>query len=62
VTVLDQLDVDPEPASHMRLVRMRGRDGLGREELQASAQWRTCREQLERCAAPPSLKLEAGQA
>jgi len=62
VTVLDQLDFDPEPTSHMRLVRMRGRDGLGREELEASAQWRTCREQLARYAAPPSLKLEAGQA
>ena len=62
VTVLDQLDVEPEPASHMRLVRMRGRDGFGREELQASAQWRTCREQLARCAAPPVLKLEAGRA
>jgi beta-N-acetylhexosaminidase len=62
VTVLDQLDVDPEPASHVRLVRMRGRDGLAREELHASAQWRTCREQLARCTAPPSLKLEAGQA
>lgn len=62
VTVLDQLDVEPEPASHMRLVRMRGRDGLGRDELQASAQWLECREQLARCTAPPALKLEAGQA
>jgi beta-N-acetylhexosaminidase len=62
VTVLDQLDVEPEPASHVRLVRMRGRDGMGREELQASAHWQTCREQLARCTAPPALKLEAGRA
>jgi beta-N-acetylhexosaminidase len=62
VTVLDRLDVEPEPASHVRLVRMRGRDGIGREELTASAHWLACREQLARCTAPPALKLEAGQA
>ncbi len=61
VTVLDRLDVDPEPASHMRLVRMRGRDGQPRQELMASTQWRECRDQLARCSAPPALKLEAGR-
>ncbi len=62
VTVLERLDVDPEPASHMRLVRMRGRDGMARDTLIASAQWQECRAQLARCSAPPALKLEAGQA
>jgi beta-N-acetylhexosaminidase len=61
-TVLDRLDFDPEPTSHLRLVRMRGRDGMSRDELLASDQWRLCREDLARCAAPPALKLEAGQA
>ena len=62
VTVLDRLDVEPEPASHMRLVRMRGRDGLSRQDLLASSQWRESLESLARSAAPPALKLEAGQA
>jgi beta-N-acetylhexosaminidase len=62
IAVLDQLDVEPEPASHMRLVRMRGRDGMARADLMASNQWRECRELLARCTAPPALKLEAGQA
>lgn len=62
VTVLDQLKAEPEPASHMRLVRMRGRDGMPREQLHASDEWRECRELLARCAAPPALKLEAGRA
>jgi beta-N-acetylhexosaminidase len=61
VTVLDRLHAEPEPASHVRLVRMRGRDGLPREELLASNEWRQCRESLARCAAPPSLKLDAGR-
>ena len=62
MTVLDRLDVDPEPASHLRLVRMRGRDGQSRDELMASAQWQECRAELERCSKPPALKLEAGRA
>jgi len=62
MTVLERLDVDPEPASHLRLVRMRGRDGMPRDTLMASAQWQECRVQLARCSAPPALKLEAGQA
>jgi beta-N-acetylhexosaminidase len=62
VTVLERLDVEPEPASHLRLVRMRGRESLSREALMASSQWRECREYLARCAAPPALDLEAGRA
>jgi beta-N-acetylhexosaminidase len=61
-TVLERLDVEPEPASHMRLVRMRGREGMSREDLLASAQWRESRELLARATGTPPLKLEAGQA
>jgi beta-N-acetylhexosaminidase len=62
VTVLDKLNVEPEPASAVRLVRMRGRDGMPRDTLMATAEWQQCREMLARCAAPPALKLEAGRA
>jgi beta-N-acetylhexosaminidase len=62
VTVLDKLNVEPEPASSVRLVRMRGRDGMPRDVLTATAEWQQCREMLARCAAPPALKLEAGRA
>ena len=60
--VLDHLDVQPEPASQLRLVRMRGRDGMPRETLLASDEWRRSRELLARCVAAPALKLEAGRA
>lgn len=60
--VLDGLDVTPQPASHLRLVRMRGRDGMPREDLLASNEWRIGQEALARCAAPPALSLTAGQA
>ena len=62
VTVLDKLKVDPSPASAVRLVRMRGRDGMPRDTLMASAEWQQCREMLARCSAPPSLTLDAGRA
>lgn len=62
IQVLDQLKVEPEPASRLRLVRMRGRDGLPREALLASSEWQQAREALARCAAAPTLQLQAGQA
>lgn len=62
LTVLERLEFEPEPASHVRLVRMRGRDGLERDALMASAQWRESREHLARAVATPDLKLEAGRA
>jgi beta-N-acetylhexosaminidase len=61
IKVLNELTVEPAPASQLRLVRMRGRDGMPREELLASGEWQKCRESLARCAAPPVLHLEAGQ-
>jgi beta-N-acetylhexosaminidase len=62
ITVLDKLDVEVQPASALRLVRMRGRDGMPRDNLMASAEWQKCREMLARCAAPPALNLGAGRA
>lgn len=62
VKVLDELDSEPQPASYLRLVRMRGRDGMSRDELLASSEWHNCRESLARCAKPPVLSLTAGEA
>ena len=58
---LDGLRVSPQPASHLRLVRMRGREGMQRADLLASAEWRACQDALARCTAPPALKLTAGE-
>jgi beta-N-acetylhexosaminidase len=60
--VLDGLKAEPQPASHLRLVRMRGREGLSRDALLASNEWQSCQEALARCAQPPALKLTAGRA
>jgi beta-N-acetylhexosaminidase len=62
VQVIDKLDVEPAPASQLRLVRMRGRDGGSPEELYASAEWQQSRELLARVSVPPALSLTAGQA
>jgi beta-N-acetylhexosaminidase len=62
ITLLRKLKVDPEPASQLRVVRMRGRDGRPREELLASLEWRNCQEALSRCGAAPALRLESGKA
>ncbi len=62
VQVLDELKFESQPASHLRLVRMRGRDGMSRAELLASREWHNCRESLARCTKPPVLSLTAGEA
>jgi beta-N-acetylhexosaminidase len=60
VTLLDRLDVEPEPASRIRLVRMHGKDGIPRRELTSLPEWKRSRELLARCTAAPTLNLEAG--
>jgi len=50
-----------DPASQLRLIRMRGRKHLGFETLEASASWRSAREWLERSAAKPELKFEPAE-
>jgi beta-N-acetylhexosaminidase len=62
VTLLDRLNVEPEPTSRLRLVRMHGKHGTGlsRQELTSLPEWRRSRELLARCTAAPKLDLEAG--
>jgi beta-N-acetylhexosaminidase len=62
IAVLDHLNVEPEPASRLRLVRMRGREGMSRPQLLASDEWQSCQAWLARCTAPPALELKAGRA
>lgn len=47
-----------DPASQVRLIRMRGRRQPGFETPEASARWRSAREWLERSWATPDLKFE----
>src|SRR5690349_10476882 len=60
--LLDELDFEIQPSSHLRLVRMRGRAAPERTELLAGEPWRASRELLARSAAAPALKLTAGNA
>lgn len=61
VELLDRLRVEPEPASGLRLVRLRGRGGWSPEELKNRPEWPTAQEWLQRCAAAPALKLDSGR-
>ena len=59
--LLARLDLEPQPASSLRLVRLHGRPGaLTRAALAASAEWIHARELLARVAAAPALTLGAG--
>jgi beta-N-acetylhexosaminidase len=62
VKLLDELEHEIQPSSHLRLVRMRGRAAPEREELLAGEPWRGAQELLARSAQPPALKLTAGNA
>jgi beta-N-acetylhexosaminidase len=57
ITLLDGLRTVPGPASQARVRLMRGREAPDRAQLQASAQYRQCREWLARCERPPELTL-----
>ena len=59
IELLQHLDVEPQPASSMRLVRLHGRASPGRAELTASAEWLRARELLAQSAAAPPLTLDA---
>jgi beta-N-acetylhexosaminidase len=61
VTLLDGLNIEPEPASRLRLVRMHGKDGVSRQELTLLPEWKKSQELLARCTAAPTLNLEAGK-
>jgi hypothetical protein len=60
--LLDELEFEIQPSSHLRLVRMRGKAAPNPDELYAGESWRASRELLARSAAPPVLKLTAGSA
>jgi beta-N-acetylhexosaminidase len=60
IELLEHLDVEPQPASSMRLVRLHGRASPGRAELAMSAEWLRARELLAQSAAAPPLTLDAG--
>jgi beta-N-acetylhexosaminidase len=60
--LLEELDFEVQPSSHLRLVRMRGRAAPEREELFAGDAWRASRELLAHATAAPKLKLTAGNA
>jgi hypothetical protein len=51
--LLQQLKLPIDPASQLRLVRMRGRRLYSFETLSASAAWQSAREWLLRSASPP---------
>jgi beta-N-acetylhexosaminidase len=61
-TALDRLEVEPEPASQVRVVRMRGRGGLPWPDLVASAEWKDARTQLASLEQAPPLTLRPGVA
>jgi hypothetical protein len=61
-TLLDKLKYEIEPASHLRLVRMRGRAAPEREALYAGDAWRESQDLLARSVAAPRLNLTAGNA
>ena len=60
VTLLDRLNVEPEPASRLRLVRLHGREGMTRQDLMMTREWLRSQELLARSAAAPALQLESG--
>jgi beta-N-acetylhexosaminidase len=62
ITLLDELEFDIQPTSHLRLVRMRGKAAPERGELLAGESWRASQELLARSQAAPSLQLTAGNA
>ena len=57
--LLDGLKSAPDPSSHLRQAGLRAHAHPGREALLDSPHWHACREALERCAQPPSLKFTA---
>lgn len=59
IELLERLNIEPEPASSLRLVRLHGRSGVpSRLALEASPRWVRARELLLRSAAAPALTLD----
>jgi beta-N-acetylhexosaminidase len=59
--LLTHLDIEPEPASSLRLVRLHGRTGApARAPLEASGAWQAARTLLAGAGAAPPLTLDPG--
>ncbi|MFZ1100414.1 MAG: beta-N-acetylhexosaminidase [Steroidobacteraceae bacterium] len=58
VELLDHLDLEPQPASRLRLVRLHGRAAPDRAQLLASPEWARAREALAASDAAPPLTLQ----
>jgi beta-N-acetylhexosaminidase len=56
--LLDHLDLEPQPASRLRLVRLHGRPAPDRARLLASREWARAREALAASDAAPPLTLK----
>jgi beta-N-acetylhexosaminidase len=56
------LTANPDPASQLRLVRMRGSERLSPAQLHASPAWTAAQQLLAHLAAPPPLSLTAQRA
>jgi beta-N-acetylhexosaminidase len=61
-TLIERLDNEPAPASQLRLVRMRGRDGMSVQALHTAPSWQRSREALARVMSPPALQLHSDTA
>lgn len=61
-SLLERLQVEPDPAMHLRLARLRGREGLSHAELLASDAWRQGQRALAHCAEAPALELSVEKA
>ena len=59
--LLARLEIEPQPASSLRLVRLHGRSGAPeRAALEASPEWGRARELLARASTAPALTLDPG--
>jgi hypothetical protein len=59
--LLARLEIEPQPASSLRLVRLHGRSGApGRAPLETSPEWERARELLARASTAPALTLDPG--
>lgn len=57
IAVIEGLKAAPDPVAALRRVRLRGRPQQDIEALRASERWRMAQQALERCTAPPDLRL-----
>ena len=57
IAVTEGLKAAPDPVAALRRVRLRGRPQQDIEALRASDRWRMAQQTLERCTAPPDLRL-----